>query len=148
MESAAGSHQDVPRAGAFPAEAAVTIGLVVLAWLALDDITTDNSTGFRPEYTLLAACGAWCLFLAYDLLKQGYRRMGTTSMVAVASAVWVASDGLGHKRDGGWSVFWPEYTVMLVAWLWFLALAVVLIALGRRVMPRGDTTRLGSLRSN
>jgi hypothetical protein len=69
-------------------------------------------------------------------------------VVAVASAVWVASDGLGHKRDGGWSVFWPEYTVMLVTWLWFLALAIVLIALGRQVMPTGDTTGFGSLRSN
>jgi hypothetical protein len=148
MESAARSHRELPRAGAFFARAAVTIGLVVLAWLALDDITTDNSTGFRPEYTLLAVCGAWCLFLAYDLLKQGYRRVGTTSIVAVASAAWVASDGLGHKRDGGWSVFWPDYTVMLVAWLWFLAIAIVLIARGWRVMPTGNTTGLGSLRSN
>jgi hypothetical protein len=148
MESAARRSRDLPRAGAFSAEAAVTIGLVVLASLSLDDITTDNSTGFRPEYTLLAVCGAWCLFLAYDLLKQGYRRLGTTSMVALASAVWVASDGLGHERDGGWSVFWPEYAVMLVAWLWFLALAIVLIALGWRAMPPGDTTGFGSLRSN
>jgi hypothetical protein len=147
MESAARSHRDLPRAGAFFAKAAVTIGLLVLAWLALDDITTDNWTGFRPEYTLLAVCGTWCLFLTYDLLKQGYRRLGTTSMVAVASAVWVASDGLGHKRDGDWSVFWPEYTVMLVAWLWFLALAIVLIALGRGVMPAGDTTGSGPKRS-
>jgi len=147
MASTARSHRDLPRAGAFSAEAAVTIGLVVLAWLAVDDITTDNAR-FRPEYTLLVVCGAWYLFLAYDLLKQGYRRLSTTSMLAVAAAVWVASDGLGHKRDGGWSVFWPEYTVMLVAWLWFLALAIILIALARRVMPTGNRTRLGSLRSN
>ena len=148
MESAALSPRDLRRARVLSAKAAVTIALVVLAWLALDDITTDNSTGFKPEYTLLAACGAWCLFLAYDLLKQGCGRLGTTSMVAVASAVWVASDGLGHGRDGGWSVFWAEYTVMLVAWLWFLALAIVLIALGRQVTPTGDTTDLGSLHSN
>ena len=78
MESAARSHRDSPRAGALSAEAAVTIGLVVLASFALDDITTDNSTGFRPEYT-----------------------------------------------------------VMLVTWLWFLAFAIVLVVLGRRVMPTG-----------
>lgn len=107
---------------------AVTIGMVVLASFALDDITTDNSIGFRPEYTLLAVCGAWCLFLAYDFLKHGYRALGATSIVAVALAVWVASDGLGHKRDGGWSVFWAEYAVMLGAWLWFATLAMVLIA--------------------
>jgi hypothetical protein len=135
MESAARSHRDLPRPGAFSAEAAVTIALVVLAMLALDDITTDNSNGFKPEYTLLVACGAWWLFLVFQLWKQGYRRLGTASMVAIAAAVWVASDGLGQTRDGGWSVFWPEYTVMLVAWLWFLTLAIVLIALRRRVTP-------------
>jgi hypothetical protein len=137
MESATRSHRDMPLAGAFFAEAAVTIALGVLAWLALDDITTDNATGFTPEYTLLAACGAWCLFLAFDLLKRGYRRLGAISAVAVAAAVWAAFDGLGHKRDGGWSVFWPEYVVVLVAWLWFSALAIVLVALGRRAMPAG-----------
>ena len=126
MEFAARTHSNLPRAGVFSAEGAVTIGLAVLAALALDDITTDNSTGFRPEYTLLAVCAVWCLFLAFDLLKQGHRRLGTTSIVAIASAVWVASDGLGHTRDGGWSVFWAEYTVMLVAWLWFLTFGIVL----------------------
>lgn len=135
MESAAQSHRDLPRTGTFSARAAVTIGLVVLASFALDDITTDNSTGFRPEYTLLAACGAWCVFLAYALLKQGYRALGTSSMIAVALAAWVASDGIGHTRDGGWNAFWPEYIVMLGTWLWFLALAMVLFALGRRVVP-------------
>lgn len=144
MESAARSHPGTRQAQAFPAEAALTFGLVVLAGLALDDITTDNSTGFWPEYALLAACGAWCLYLAYGLLRQGSRRLGTTSMVIVASAVWVASDGLGHKRDGGWDVFWPEYTVLLVAWLWFLALALFLIAVRRPVMATGDATGRGS----
>jgi hypothetical protein len=128
MESAARIHRDLPRDGAFSVKAVVTIGLVVLAWLALDDITTDNWTGFRPEYTLLAACGAWCLFFALDLTNRGYPRLGAISMVAVAAAVWVASDGLGHTRAGGWSVFWPEYTVMLIASLWFMVLAIVLIA--------------------
>ncbi len=122
MKLGARSQRDV-RGGA-----AVTIALVVLAGAALDDITTDNSTGFTPEYTLLAICGVWCLFLAYDLLRRGYYLPGMISLVAVASAVWVASDGLGHKRDGGWSVFWPEYAVLLVAWLWFLVLAIGLIA--------------------
>lgn len=142
MAAGARSYQDALRGSAFFARAAVTIVLVVLAWLALDDITTDNSTGFKPEYRLLAACAAWCLFLAYDLLKQGHGRLSATSIVALASAVWVASDGLGHKRDGGWSVFWPEYAVMLAAWLWFLALAVVLVVLGGRAMRTSDTTAI------
>jgi hypothetical protein len=122
----------------FSSRAKVTICVSVLASFALDDITTDNSTGFWPEYGLLAVCGAWCLFLAYDLLKRGYRALGTISIVAVALAAWVASDGLGHKRDGGWSVFAPEYAVMLGSWIWFVVLAIVLIA--KRALTAANVT--------
>ena len=136
MESIAGSRRDLDQAVAFFAKAGVTTALIALASLALDDITTDNAVGFKPEYGLLAASGAWSLFLAYDLLKKGHRRLGVISVAAVASVIWVSLDGLGHKRDGGWGVFWPEYTVVLVALLWFLALGVVLVALGQRCRRR------------
>jgi hypothetical protein len=108
--------------------------MVALASLALDDITTDNSAAFLPEYRMLAAAGVWGLFVAYTLLRTGYRLVGTMSMVAVGAAAWVAFDGLGHKRDGGWSPFWPEYSVMLTTWVWFVALSVLLLALGRRAL--------------
>ena len=136
MEPATRSHQG-SRPGVFFVQAAVTLVVVVFAWLALDDITTDDSTGFLPEYRLLAGAGAWCLFVAYTLLRKGWRAIGATSVVAVAAAAWVAFDGLGHIRDGGWSAFWADYSVMLAAWLWFLALSVILFALGRRAMPTG-----------
>jgi len=131
MEPTSQRNLDESRAGGLFAEAAVTLALVLLAWLALDDITTDNSTGFKPEYRLLTVCGGWCLFVGTDLVRKGHRLLGAVSLVAVALAVWVASDGLGHKRDGGWSMFWPEYAVMLWAWLWFLFLGIRLIFLGR-----------------
>jgi hypothetical protein len=138
MERATRSQQDPSRAGVFFAQAAVTLVVVIVAWLALDDITTDNSTGFLPEYRLLGCAGAWCLFVAYSLIRRGWRAIGAASAAAVAAAAWVAFDGLGHKRDGGWSVFWPEYSVILAAWLWFLALSGILFVLGRRSMPAAD----------
>ncbi len=123
------------RGGVLFAQGAVTLVVLVLAWLALDDITTDNSTGFVPEYRFLLAAGVWCLFIGYSLLRRGSPVLGITSVVAVAAAALVASDGLGHVRDGGWSVFWPEYTVMLATWLWFLAVSVILLRLGLRTPP-------------
>jgi hypothetical protein len=141
MEAATRSQQNMSRAGVSFVQAAITFVVVVLAWLALDDITTDNSTGFLPEYRFLAGAGAWCLFVAYTLLRKGRRAIGGASVVAVAAAALVAFDGLGHKRDGGWSAFWPEYSVMLATWLWFLALSIILFALGRRARPTGGAGR-------
>jgi hypothetical protein len=129
---------DARRAGAFFVQAFVTFVVAVFAWLALDDITTDNSTGFLPEYRLLAAAGAWCLFLAGNLLKHGHRALGLISVAFVVAAVVVCSDGLGHVRDGGWRVFWPEYGTMLATWLWFVALSFILVALGRHAGSAAD----------
>jgi len=81
------------------------------------------------------AAGVWCVFVASALLRRGSSVLGMTSLVAVAAAAVVASDGVGHIRDGGWSVFWPEYTVILATWLWFLALSVMLLAVGLRTPP-------------
>jgi hypothetical protein len=134
MNPAVRAEADGSRAVVWLAQGAVTLVVVVLAWLALDDITTDNSTGFLPEYRLLAAAGAWCLFVGYILLRRGWRVAGSTSLAAVVAAAWVAFDGLGHRRDGGWSAYWPEYSVMLATWVWFLALSVVMLACGGRAL--------------
>jgi len=138
MEPAGRDRRDVARSGVLFVQAIVTLAFAALAWLALDDITTDNSTGFLPEYLLLTAAGVWYLVVAHKLFGEGRRVFGAASVIAVAAAVWVASDGLGHKRDGGWSVFWPEYSVMLAAWLWFLAMSLVLFVLGRRAGPESS----------
>jgi hypothetical protein len=108
-------------------EAALTLVAMLFALLALDDITTDNSTGFRPEYTLLAFAGAWLLVFVIQLWRKGRPLLAAISLFALLAAAWVASDGLGHVRDGGWSVFWPEYSVTVIAWLWFAVLAAALL---------------------
>jgi len=119
--------------GAAPArlgvEACVTLVAMLFALLALDDITTDNATtGFVPEYTLLAIAGAWLVMFAIQLWRKHRRVVAAVSLVLVAAAAWVAGDGLGHKNAGGWSVFWPDYSVITIAWLWFAAISVRLLA--------------------
>ena len=124
------------RASSFRVAGAITLVVVTLAFLAFEDITTDESAAVLPEYGMLAVAGAWGLFVAYSLITAGHRFVGAISMVAVAAAVWVAYDGVGHKRDGGWSAFWREYSVLLTTWLWFVALSVILFASGRRGLKR------------
>jgi hypothetical protein len=110
----------------------VTLATVVLAYLALDDITTDNAVRFPVEYGVLALCGAWLLFVAWGLVRSGARALAAMSVVTVAIAACVAFDGIGHKRDGGWGVFWPEYLVMAGALLWTIVLAITLLRRGSR----------------
>lgn len=57
----------------FRKHAALTIVALILAWLALDDLTTDASTNFWPERVALAACGAWLLFVAWRVLRASGR---------------------------------------------------------------------------
>ena len=118
-----------PARAGLAVEAPVTLVAMLFALLALDDITTDNATtGFVPEYTLLAIAGAWLVIFASQLWRKHRRIMAAVSLVLVAAAAAVAADGLGHKDAGGWSAFWPEYSVITIAWLWFAAISVKLLA--------------------
>jgi threonine/homoserine/homoserine lactone efflux protein len=52
----------------------VTAVAVILALLALDDITTDTASSFALERAMVVACGAW---LAYMALRMWRRRLGS-----------------------------------------------------------------------
>ena len=134
----------LPKApGDFAVEAFVTLVAALFAFLALDDITTDNATtGFRPEYTILTFCGIWLLLFGIQLWRKGLRRMAGVSLLLLGGAWWVTRDGLGHKNAGGWSVFWPEYAVVCAAWLWFTANAAMLLA--REFRSAGAAAASGS----
>ena len=122
-------------------EASVTLVAALFSLLALDDITTDNATtGFKPEYRLLAVCGAWLLLFVLQLWRTHRRTLAAVSLALVAAAAWVVSDGLGHKNAGGWSVFWAEYSLVTIAWLWFTAVSVTLLARAFRGVRSGDAS--------
>lgn len=108
--------------------------VLLLVFAAFDDITTDNATTFRFEYTILLGCSGWLLFVAWDLLRRDYRALGGASLLALASAVW-AQRRIGPGITPG---LWPEYIVMTAAYIWFWVLAVALLWLGwraRRATP-------------
>jgi len=103
----------------------ISIIVLLLAWLALDDITTDNATGpqaFSFEYWILVICGVWFAGVAVWFLARGRLVLGILSLLAVALAV-----------VSFWSL--PHYyaPMSLVNYLglfslaWFLALAMWIV---------------------
>jgi hypothetical protein len=112
----------------------VTFAFIVLAWLAFDDITTDNATSFTVEYTCLLACAIWCLVVAVRLAAKGRFIVGTASALALGAAVW-GQRSIGPGTVPSWQ---PQYVATVAAIVWFLSLAVVLVVLGFRTNRAGS----------
>jgi hypothetical protein len=108
--------------------AAITLVALLLVFAAFDDITTDNATSFRVEYTFLVGCAGWLLFVASSLIRGGHRALGSASLIALASALW-AQHAIGPGMVRGLR---PEYIVMTAAYLWFWALAGAMLWLAWR----------------
>jgi len=106
----------------------VTVGVLLLVFAAFDDITTDNATTFRLEYTILLACAGWLLVLALRLLRQRHYGLGAVSLLALAGAV-VAQRAI---RPGITPGFWTEYVVATAVYVWFFALSWLLLWRGWR----------------
>lgn len=110
----------------------VTLAEMVLVFLALDDITTDNATRFPGEYRMLAVGGFWLLYIAWPLFRAGSRTNAAIIVVSLAAATWMAAGGIGHTRDGGWAVFWPQYLVLAWAWIHGVVVGILMIRRGMR----------------
>ena len=115
----------------------VTLAAMALAWLALDDITTDNATRFPAEYSMLAVAGAWLLFIAWQLWRSGSRANSMLTIASLAAATLMAAGGIGHKRDGGWAVFWPQYVPVTWAWIHGIVVGILMIRRGTRSSGAG-----------
>ena len=106
----------------------VSLVLLVLAWLAIDDITTDNATGgFVPEYSMLVLCGLWFAALAVWLLLRQRVRLAGTSAAAVALGVVACWSLPHHYAPPTWV---NQLGLLPIAW--FLGLAIFLIREGGR----------------
>jgi len=116
----------------------VTLVAMLLAGLALDDITTDSATRFPAEYSMLAVAGAWLLFVAWQLWRAGSRANAILTIASLAAATLMAAGGIGHKRDGGWAVFWPQYIPLTWAWIHGIVVGILMIRRGFR--PTGSST--------
>ena len=109
----------------------LSILLLALAWLALDDITTDNAKGgFIPEYSILVMCGIWFVGVAAWLLVRRRLLPGIASLLAVAVAICAFWSLPHHYAPAS-----PVNYLGLVSLTWFLALAIWLVA-RRSAAPR------------
>ena len=115
--------------------AAGALSLVVLAlsWLALDDITTDNATAFRAEYTILVLAGLWFAWLGVALVRRGRAAIGALSLAAVGIGV-LAFWSLPHHYQ-------PASTLNLLGFVplaWCFGVACWLLARGGSRPPSAD----------
>jgi hypothetical protein len=106
----------------------VTVCVLLLVFAAFDDITTDNATAFPLEYTALIACAGWLFLLGLRLLRQHHHGLGAVSLVALAAAVW-AQRAIGPGIRPGLRT---EYVVVTAAYVWFFAVALLLMWRGWR----------------
>jgi cytochrome bd-type quinol oxidase subunit 2 len=113
----------------------ITLAAMALAMLALDDITTDNAAQFPVEYRILAICAVWLLCVAWPLWRSGSRRNAALILASLAVATSLCAGGIGHKRDGGWAAFWPQYIALLWAWIHGTVVGILMIRRGFRPNP-------------
>jgi peptidoglycan/LPS O-acetylase OafA/YrhL len=105
------------------ARGAFSLLALILSWLALDDITTDNAVEFPLEYAILIAAGMWFVALGAWLIAKRRWVAGAFSLVAVAIGV-VAFWSLPHRSQPPSLVNYFGYLPLA----WFLGLAIWLLA--------------------
>lgn len=111
----------------------VTLAVVILAFLAFDDITTDNATSFTVEYFLLLAGAIWCLIVAVSLIGMRHFVLGGACVLVLAAAVW-GQRSVGPGTIPSWQ---PGYVATVAALGWFLVLSVWLLVSGFTANRRG-----------
>jgi hypothetical protein len=107
--------------------AAITFLAVLLAFAALDDITTDRDTSFAFERLALAGCAGWFLFVARQLWQRGQRMLGLVSVGLVALAA-ILHPAIGTVLAPNPSSFLAPvaHLATVAAMAWFLLVAGML----------------------
>ena len=109
-------------------DAALTLTAVVLAFAALDDITTDTATTFAFERLALACCGVWLLTVAWRLRRDGHRVLGAISIFVIAAGAsaqpWIGPGTTPSLRF--------EYVAAVAGLVWFVGVAGILAGIAWR----------------
>ena len=108
----------------------VMIAAVALAFMALDDITTDLDQSFWLERSALAACDCWLAIRAYRLFRTGRRVVGALSLGVIAVAT-PAQFALGPGTVPG-AYAYVAYFAAAGGLAWFAVLSGFLVYTGRR----------------
>ena len=106
--------------------------VLLLSWLALDDITTDNAGQFPLEYAILVAAGIWFAALGAWLVAKRRYLLAAFSLVAVGLGI-VAFWSLPHHYQPPSPINHLGYVPLA----WFAGLTVWLLAARTRT---GDAT--------
>jgi hypothetical protein len=104
-------------------DAVFTFVVVVIAVLALDDITTDSAPSFAIERTALTGCAVWFFMVARRLWHRGHRVLGGVSFGLVTIGA-LAQPTIGPDTvptEVG-------YLATVGALAWFLIVAGILTA--------------------
>lgn len=126
------------RAGRLMTDAFVTLAALLLAFLAFDDITTDNATDFSVEYLVLAACFLWLFVLAIRLIREHDVVLGATSLLVLAVGAW------GQRAIGPRTVasLAPHYLATAAVFAWWFTLALVLLRRGSSLLPEPESPEM------
>jgi len=120
----------------FLGTAALVFVTVVVAFLALDDITTDEASSFGFERFALLCCWGWLAVVSARLMRE-QRTLGLISV----GLLGFAGPFLGAIGPGVQPGLSLEYVVTLAFLVWFAGLSVYLAALGWRARDRRPATR-------
>jgi hypothetical protein len=124
------THMSRARAVARARDGAVTLGALLLAFAAFDDITTGDETDFTVEYGALLACAGWLLCVTFRLMRASRRVLGATSFGILAGALWTQRAIEPGLTPG----LWPTVTIAS-GFVWFIVVGAVLLASGWRAHP-------------
>lgn len=118
----------------FVRQAVVTVVVVALAVMALDDITTDKAETFTLERLMLAGAAVWFLLLSSRLWRDGHSTIGALSLgfltIAALAQPWVGQ-GIAPTQ-----LAYLSYLVTVAALAWFLVVAGLLSAIAWRPVRR------------
>lgn len=106
----------------------VTLAVTFLTFLAFDDITTDNATSFRFEYTALVACAGWAIVLIVRLARRGRGRLAVACTGLLLALLW-GQQKIGPGTTASWQ---PEYVAATAAFLGFVVVGLYLLATGAK----------------
>jgi hypothetical protein len=115
----------------FLRDAAITIAAVVVAFLALNDITADRAPNFYGERIALIVCALWFVTAGRRMSRYGSRSLGSLS-IAIASSAAVAQFAIGPGTVPALQI---SYVLTLLGLGWFTLLSAVLLWLSWRVRP-------------
>ena len=115
----------------------VTLIAVALAFMAFDDITTDNDTNFVLERAMLIASACWFAWVSWRLVRHGRRTLGEISLcVAILAAFAQQTIGAGIVPG-----LWTGWVISVLGLVWFAILGGVLMWQNRAATPSRASRR-------